>query len=779
MSRARVGDGLLVLLAVAAVVAPVRTLFTPDSWIPMALLLAVVVSATGMLARSLIARRSVVVLWQLGVGVLVTSWIFTREHLWYGLPGWSTILAANDLLYEARITITTYAPPAPANPGIVFAMALLVWSTVLVVDALAVTWSAPALAGVPLLAAFLVSASNSGAGMPAWYFLAASLAWLALLGRAGVFSVSRWDASGRRDAHTSSSRAVTRRLAATGRVVAMSAALVAVVAAALLPHLPTRFLLDGLGRADGSTGNVGNLTISSTVNLSRSLQSRSTAPVLTFDDTASSPGPLRIGTLDTYVDGIWSVGPVEEYLDELPDATVAGDEESIETVDVTMNGLGAPQLALPYPATSLSIDTQWRSTADGTVLVERRVDTYTADYLMSPPSEEVLQRAERWDSPADEVTASDLVLDPESYGLITTLLGEIVEPGASQIDIARAIQAHLRGSDYAYSLELADPFLDESGDAISDDPISHFLRTRTGYCVQFTAAMVMMARAEGIPARFVIGFLPGTPADSGERTVLASDAHAWPELYFEGAGWLRFEPTPGNRSGTAPAYTRAGYGDTASPEPTSTATATSGPAPVRPFEPPVDDLSTPGGATQPKSPVLAFAADYGWVAFVVLLGVLGALTMPLSAWWERRRRRRDARDDAARVEVIWQDLLERLDDVGITAPPDASPRQTGTYIGGATFLTQDSRTALRRVVAAVEESRYARPVATLDPDRIERIEKDAQVVASSVVGSLQRSDRVRSTWWPTAGVTAWQRRWENGATRSWPAVRDAVRRPRR
>lgn len=164
---------------------------------------------------------------------------------------------------------------------------------------------------------------------------------------------------------------------------------------------------------------------------------------------------------------------------------------------------------------------------------------------------------------------------------------------------------------------------------------------------------------------------------------------------------------------------------------------------------------------------------------MVLLGVLGALTMPLSAWWERRRRRRDARDDAARVEVIWQDLLERLDDVGITAPPDASPRQTGTYIGGATFLTQDSRTALRRVVAAVEESRYARPVATLDPDRIERIEKDAQVVASSVVGSLQRSDRVRSTWWPTAGVTAWQRRWENGATRAWPAVRDAVRRPRR
>ena len=67
----------------------------------------------------------------------------------------------------------------------------------------------------------------------------------------------------------------------------------------------------------------------------------------------------------------------------------------------------------------------------------------------------------------------------------------------------------------------------------------------------------MMAREAGIPARMAIGFLPGT-ADRGTYTVRASDAHAWPELYFEGIGWLRFEPTPsGTQSTVAPPYSLA------------------------------------------------------------------------------------------------------------------------------------------------------------------------------------------------------------------------------
>ena len=103
---------------------------------------------------------------------------------------------------------------------------------------------------------------------------------------------------------------------------------------------------------------------------------------------------------------------------------------------------------------------------------------------------------------------------------------------------------------FTYSLELADQAAD--GD-LSDEPLARFLETKRGYCVQFASAMVMLSRAAGIPARMAIGFLPGS-IDGDDRVVRVSDAHAWPELYFPRLGWVRFEPTPGTRSGVAPEY---------------------------------------------------------------------------------------------------------------------------------------------------------------------------------------------------------------------------------
>ncbi|MBR5421156.1 MAG: transglutaminase domain-containing protein [Lachnospiraceae bacterium] len=65
-----------------------------------------------------------------------------------------------------------------------------------------------------------------------------------------------------------------------------------------------------------------------------------------------------------------------------------------------------------------------------------------------------------------------------------------------------------------------------------------------GYCTYFATAFVLLARAEGIPARFVQGFR--TPMGRQIRAeVRSSSAHAWPEAYLEGIGWLNYEPTPG------------------------------------------------------------------------------------------------------------------------------------------------------------------------------------------------------------------------------------------
>ncbi len=70
------------------------------------------------------------------------------------------------------------------------------------------------------------------------------------------------------------------------------------------------------------------------------------------------------------------------------------------------------------------------------------------------------------------------------------------------------------------------------------------LEGRQGYCSHFATAFVLLARAEGIPARYVQGYC--VPMEANEEKVVTSDrAHAWPEVYIDHIGWIAFEPTPG------------------------------------------------------------------------------------------------------------------------------------------------------------------------------------------------------------------------------------------
>ena len=78
----------------------------------------------------------------------------------------------------------------------------------------------------------------------------------------------------------------------------------------------------------------------------------------------------------------------------------------------------------------------------------------------------------------------------------------------------------------------------------ASDFLDYFiLESKQGFCSHFATAFVLLARAEGLPARYVQGYLVGT---DGKRTISVknTDAHAWPEVYFEGAGWIAYEPTP-------------------------------------------------------------------------------------------------------------------------------------------------------------------------------------------------------------------------------------------
>jgi transglutaminase-like putative cysteine protease len=135
------------------------------------------------------------------------------------------------------------------------------------------------------------------------------------------------------------------------------------------------------------------------------------------------------------------------------------------------------------------------------------------------------------------IRARYLALPADSPRRISSLAKDWTAAAITPYDQALAIQDHLRKYEYALDIPLA---------PANRDAVDYFLfDQQKGFCNYFASAMVLLARASGIPARLVTGYAAGSfDPIRGSYTVIAADAHAWPELYFEGVGWVEFEPTP-------------------------------------------------------------------------------------------------------------------------------------------------------------------------------------------------------------------------------------------
>lgn len=114
---------------------------------------------------------------------------------------------------------------------------------------------------------------------------------------------------------------------------------------------------------------------------------------------------------------------------------------------------------------------------------------------------------------------------------------EVTAGASNNYDKAVALERWLQNN-LAYTLEMKSP-----GDM---EPIDFFLfERRQGHCEYFASAMTVMARAVGLPARNVNGFLGGEWNEFDDFiAVRAGDAHSWVEVYFDGHGWVTFDPTP-------------------------------------------------------------------------------------------------------------------------------------------------------------------------------------------------------------------------------------------
>lgn len=125
-----------------------------------------------------------------------------------------------------------------------------------------------------------------------------------------------------------------------------------------------------------------------------------------------------------------------------------------------------------------------------------------------------------------------------------TLANELTHNETSLYGKVKAVEQYLKtNEEFRYSKT------DTTYPASDQDYVEHFLfDSKVGYCDNFSTAMVVLLRAQGIPSRWAKGFAPGevTGEQDGllEYTIRNSHAHSWPEVYFEGYGWIPFEPTP-------------------------------------------------------------------------------------------------------------------------------------------------------------------------------------------------------------------------------------------
>lgn len=123
---------------------------------------------------------------------------------------------------------------------------------------------------------------------------------------------------------------------------------------------------------------------------------------------------------------------------------------------------------------------------------------------------------------------------------VSAFLEEMTGDAETDVQKLRAIEKALSNLTYSEQPgKLPESIVDES--AFLD---YFLLESKEGYCSYFATAFVLLARAEGIPARYVEGFC--VPVNASKNMIVTSSmAHAWPEVYLEGVGWIPFEPTPG------------------------------------------------------------------------------------------------------------------------------------------------------------------------------------------------------------------------------------------
>ncbi len=736
--------------------------------------------------------------------VVYLTVMYARDYalLWV-VPTPGSVGHLADLASEGQDAVGRYAAPVPLVPGIGLLVAAGVGVVATLVDLLAVGLRRAAPAGLPLLAMYSVPAAVRDDGVSWLAFGVGAAGFLALLMADAREHVGGWGrpvdsrrrpdevpmAGAREEGAAREERAArpdAGSLAASGRRIGVGAVAVAVLLPMAIPGVHPR--LFDLKRG-GGTQTV--TTPDPLVSLKRELTRTSDSVVLTYQsDDPAGPDYLRLYALDRFDGDRWTYTALRSSVNDRlsageipppPGLRIAPRREVTTRVRVRSKVRNMTFLPVPYAPTRVSIKGDWRVHPASLMVYSLRDSasgrSYTVRSVRAQPTPGDLDAGSDYPYPP-EVAARYLGVPRNVPQEVRNLARKVTDGATNAHERAVRLQRWFtQTGQYVYDLS-------EPAPQHGSDLVDFLLHSKRGYCEQFAAAMALLARIVGIPSRVAMGYTPGTETAPGEWTVRSRDAHAWPELYFEGSGWVRFEPTPSGSSGQGTATTPV-YSQPAAPgtgqRPESTSGSPSNPTPRE--EESDDDGQQPRHRQDDEGPQSAPVAQeedekqpwaVPWIAGGLLVLALLAVPMVLRALTRRRRwavlavrtvpasgpvddtgpavdaqgRGRGPRpsaDPAGAAHAAWRELRADALDHGLRWLPSDSPRAAARRLGELVDLDDEGERALARIARAEELARYS---GSLPPAPAERLRADVRTVREAFAAAVGRRARWRARLLP-------------------------------
>jgi hypothetical protein len=414
----------------------------------------------------------------------------------------------------------------------------------------------------------------------------------------------------------------------------------------------------------------------------------------------------RLVAYDTFQATGWSVGPSRQDLViaggavdsgtlDLVDPSTAGRNQVSLTVHVQDNSL--KHVVVANEPDSVNIDTQrtvigTASTSANVAFLSTGATDYVVDALVpniDPAgrglTESRLQQAgtkyppgllERFTQGADLVGSGGRAL-LDQISAWAKSQGNAFD---NEYDVAKAIQDYLLSTRFTYTTDITADMPKCTGLSTVDC----FALIKRGFCEQYATTMTMLVRMAGYPARYALGYLPGTIAQNTLLWQVTSlQKHAWVEVYFPSFGWIPFDPTGGSIG--QPTVLPPGSRVTPGPS-TSVGSEPTDPRPSRRT-----------GATDQGA--VSSGGDGGLAGLLIpsTLGGVGALGLLLL--WVRRPR------PLGRPEAVYRDVVKLASRLGYR------PRPTQTvyeYTGMLAEVVPRARDPLGVVATAAVEATYGR-----------------------------------------------------------------------